>query len=183
MKPEPRFKVGDRVRLTGNRNAGTAFTITKVSDYHPHERLPASYEFYYVGDGAGYLGVWQQELELVVPAPQDGEQSGYQEYVSGGLSARGMGSREAHIRQIEDLQGVIRRRNQQIHADRAEIAELQKMLKESTVGSALNDLADRLGLTAEDASEALELGARARALGVYAEDISDLVKIKTRGLR
>lgn len=66
--PTPRFKVGDRVK-----SGSLDFTITEVSSYHPHPRMPEEFEFFYVGvEPYVRCGVWEQYLTpFDEPEPSD----------------------------------------------------------------------------------------------------------------
>lgn len=95
MKTTTKFKVGDRVRTKGAPTypGGIEFTVDRVVD--------SGHSCYVTGDPKRY-GVWAQFLELVEPetAPPVDEYNNP--------------TAEAAIRATEDLQAVLRRRNEQI---------------------------------------------------------------------
>lgn len=122
------IKIGDRVRTKGAPTYpdGTEFTVTKVEETD-------SYRGGWVGgDWRGY-GVWVDRLELIP--------TGYQD------SPHGESKRSAHIRQIEDLQRTIRRRNEQISellTKTRELCRVVELLEQVGLTDALEVAADRV---------------------------------------
>lgn len=164
---DAKFKKGDRVRVVRDTaygaTKGQEFTITGIDPFgggfaRGLEGRPSS--------------VWLADLELVEkPASL---------VVSGVITAGRIApprtaeyddpKHESLIRQVEDLQAVVRRRNEQIGSLEKELKEAHALLEESTVGSALNNTADQLGLSASEVASALELGARMFAQGITADE-------------
>lgn len=145
------FNPGDRVRTKGHwyYKDHAEFTVDQV--------VESGQRYFVTGDPAGY-GVWRQYVELVEAVPPTSE---YNNPID-----------EAVIRRTEELQAVLRRRNEQISEQLTQINELRRQLDESTVGSALSQAADQVGLAADDAVRALDLGARLLVSDIEWSDIN-----------
>lgn len=157
------FKVGDRVRrkasaATGSYRVGRdAFEIQGV------------HNGYFIDQHGGAHGAYSLVLapEPVIVVPP------IEEYDSP--------IEEAVIRRTEGLQAVLRKRNEQIQADRIEINALRTevdakdaQLLERQIAAAATDLdkiAAQAGLTNEQAEQAVEIGAYAVAVGIDGADI------------